>query len=756
MQRHIIILQSDAESAKMLGGHFRHRGDQVWMLSSAAQVLRVLERGGPALVLIDLHIQEEVWVDLLNTIRKDYPDVQVIITNKKPDVRLELLAKEYGARVFLRAPFTPTWIERALNALASDPHTKKTTVSTPLNQLPKVRVPMRLKITLPYILLSFIFILASTYLVSKYVLESMQERFTNQLIEMGKVSADLMVSQENHMLETARLLANTAELANNIKVQDSEALRTEALPVAINYQSTAIEILDLNGSSLLSLRRQPDDPPEAYEATRGDNRFALLEFVQNVLENRTDEHGDKFAGIAPSPQGYFFYISAPIFDSQGSLVGAVLIGESLSKIVRQMQKETLANITFYDDRGMPLASTHALQNEITPLDTGLAHSVLLNQDAESTIRDFRLASISYSEILGPWEVRWGDDLGVMGVSLAQNFLVKPNNFTQVQAIFIVSLSFLATLFIGLLIARKITLPLSHVVRASTEVAEGNFKVKVPADGNDEVMVLAHAFNYMVTGLQEGSIYRDLLGRTVSPQVREALRKSFASGELRLEGQNAVATVLMSDIRNFTTISERERPTTILAWLNEYFRELVPVITKHGGVVDKFEGDAILAFFGILPTPLPPEESAYQACQAAVEMLDVLEKINLRRAVREEQPLITGIGINTGSLTAGGLGTADRLNYTIIGDTVNTTQRIEGLTRQFGESAVVISENTLTALQGRRGKYHFVSIGEHGFKGKSEMLWVYRLVPEDRHLAATFLEDTKPIRIIREAHEKERA
>jgi adenylate cyclase len=267
-----------------------------------------------------------------------------------------------------------------------------------------------------------------------------------------------------------------------------------------------------------------------------------------------------------------------------------------------------------------------------------------------------------------------------------------------------------------------------VVKATSQVAEGNFRVKVQAGGNDEVMVLAHAFNYMVAGLQEGSIYRDLLGRTVSPEVREALRQSFASGQLKLEGHSAHATVLMSDVRNFTAMAEKEQPTTILNWLNEYFSELVPIITRYGGVVDKFEGDALLAFFGILPTPLPPEESAWNACQAAVEMLEVIEKINIRRKSRNEPLLLTGIGINTGGLIAGGLGTADRLNYTVIGDTVNTAQRMQSLTRDFGESGIVVTENTLTALKDRRRSYRFEPLGEHVFRGKSETLWVYRLLP----------------------------
>jgi adenylate cyclase len=265
-----------------------------------------------------------------------------------------------------------------------------------------------------------------------------------------------------------------------------------------------------------------------------------------------------------------------------------------------------------------------------------------------------------------------------------------------------------------------------VVRASIEVARGNLEIKVPSRGNDEVSVLAHAFNSMVSGLQEGFIYRDLLGRTVSPEVRETMRHSFASGDLRLEGQNTTATVLISDIRGFTPLSEKEEPTTIMTWLNEYFGELVPVITRFGGVVDKFEGDAMLAFFGILPSPLSAQESAWQACQAAAELLAALDQLNLRRSQRGDPLLVTGISINTGALTAGSLGATDRLNYTIIGDTVNATQRMGKITRQFGESGVVVSEYTLDALGERKGEFHIDPLGQHALEGKSKHLSLFRL------------------------------
>jgi len=205
-----------------------------------------------------------------------------------------------------------------------------------------------------------------------------------------------------------------------------------------------------------------------------------------------------------------------------------------------------------------------------------------------------------------------------------------------------------------------------------------------------------------------------------------LRQAFASGNLRLEGQNVTATVMISDIRGFTTLSENEEPTTVLAWLNEYFGGLLPIISGHGGVVDKFEGDAILAFFGILPRPLPQKESAYQACLAAVAMLKRIDRLNDQRAANGLPPYVTGIGLNTGAVTAGGLGTADRLNYTVIGDAVNIAQRLESMTRQFGANAIVLSENTAAALEEHAAEFHLELLGTQALKGKREEVIVYRL------------------------------
>lgn len=742
MNRKVFLVQTDQSSIKVLRDYFLRHGDRVWLTEFPEKALNFLKKEQPDLVFIDLHLPEATWLKLLTSLRKDHPQTKVIITNKQPDIRRELLAKEQGVHVFLRYPIKPVWIEKALGKFQNGLEVGQTGKSG-LYRFPRVRVPMRIKITAPYVFLAVTFVMASLYLGGRYLVESFQERFTNQLIDSGKLAADWMVGEENKLLETERLVANTQGVAQYLSKRDSNALRQLLIPVALNYNTDSLEILDLQGKSVLSLRHAFDAPAEEIQSTQGDTVFTSAVFVQKVIHHQADNFGDKYAGVWSTTLGPTFFISGPILDQDGNVAGAVLIGETLDHLVHQMRQETLAQISIYGFDGTPLASTLFSPNETFPLPAIQAFNVLQNQDKDSTLRDFRAASVSYTEILGPWEARWGNDLGIMGVALAQNFIVRPSQFTRIQAVVFVALAFIGIIILGILLARRITNPLRDVVKASTQVAEGNFKVKVPVSGNDEVMVLAHAFNYMVTGLQEGSIYRDLLGRTVSPQVREALRKSFASGELKLEGQSTTATVLMSDIRNFTSMSEKEEPTTILHWLNEYFRELVPIITKYGGVVDKFEGDAILAFFGILPKPLPPEESAYNACMASMEMLEVLGRINDERLQRDEPPFRTGIGINTGSLIAGGLGTADRLNYTIIGDTVNTTQRIQDLTRQFGESGVAVSESTVASLHEQRANFKLEPLGEHVLKGKSELIWVYRLKLELTRKSKSNPENTEP-------------
>ncbi|MDD5370899.1 MAG: adenylate/guanylate cyclase domain-containing protein, partial [Anaerolineaceae bacterium] len=510
----------------------------------------------------------------------------------------------------------------------------------------------------------------------------------------------------------------------------AEALRQLVLPHFINSQEEAFEILDTSGASVLSLHRAPGMSPGQYADERGDTVFAGWDFVRYVLERRQDNGQDKNAGMARAAWGDTFYVDGPILAADGSLAGVVLVGRSLATLVREISQDVIGEVTLYTIEGQPVASTLSSSLAgVQPVSAQQASGLLSGQDQSSLSRDVTLASVQYREILGPWEARGGADLGLLGTALPRAFLVNTNQTTGVQVFVLVAIALMLVLTVGVTLANQITRPLLKIVKASSEVARGNLEVKIDSTGNDEVAVLAHSFNSMVVGLQEGSIYRDLLGRTVSPEVREQLRQTFTSGNLRLEGQQAVATVMVSDIRGFSSLAERADPATVFHWLNEYFSAMVPIITANNGVVNKFDGDDMLAFFGILPKLATPTQSAYAACQTAIQVLSVIDRLNLQRVERGEPPLSTGIGINTGMVTAGGLGTSDRLHYTIIGDSVNTAQRLEALTRQlFNISGAVISQSTYAALGEYRDCFRLESLGPYMVKGKAEQLQVYRLLP----------------------------
>jgi class 3 adenylate cyclase/DNA-binding response OmpR family regulator len=740
MSLRVLLVQSDTKAAQSLARFFTQRGDDFWQAWELGQALALIGQVKPEILIMDLHFDSSEWSSFIRKVRQLHPEIKFIMTNKYPDLQREILVREQNIRVFLRQPFSGRWIEQALNRLVEDTQpvrvrrrslvgeTSKSAEDTPVHV---VRMPVRVKITLPYLFLALLFALASAYIVSQVVLESIQDRFLNQLIATGRQNTDWIVREEDRLLETLRLIANTQGVPEALQNQDAEALRALVLPAAINSGEEAVELLDPSGQSVLSLRLPPGGRLQDYEFTRGDISFREWGFVQLVAARVADGAGDKFSGTGRAPWGDYFYVSGQVIDSEGKLAGILLVGKSLRTMVNQMHLETLGEVTLYDKAGAPIVSTLFSSPEDYLLDRTLVDGTFEGQDTRSLTRDLQVSTIGYTEILGPWEVRGGVDQGILGVSMAQAFLVRTSQVTQLQIFVIVAVSIILVLIIGLYLANLITRPLLSLVNASSEVAQGNLEIKVDTRGNDEVAVLAQSFNSMVAGLQEGSIYRDLLGRTVSPQVREQLRQTFGSGSLRLEGQQAVATVLMSDIRGFTQISEKADPATVFQWLNEYFAQVVPIVAAHGGVVNKFDGDAMLAFFGILPRMLSPKQSAISACQVSLEILQAINQLNLQRAARGEPALITGIGVHTGVVISGGLGTSDRLHYTIIGDTVNTTQRIEALTRDLMDSSgVLISRTTYTSLVGAQDRFCFEPLGEHNVKGKEEPILVYRLHPPD--------------------------
>lgn len=300
MSRQVLILQSDSKSSEYLAKYFSDLESDVWQATSRPEAQAVLEHHKPGLAVVDLHLLENGWGDLIPHLQQEFPNTKVLFTTSYPDLQREAQAKQdYKACTILRAPFSRTGIEQALLDLEAEKLTPADTKTDP----PKVRVPVRLKITLPYVILALMLALAAAYIVSQVVVDTIEERFTNQLIEAGKLTSDWLVNEEDRLLETLRLLSHTQGMPEAVGAPDAERLRQIALPLAVNSQEEAIEILDLQGTSLLSLRHRKTGNLEDYDATQGESRFNQWMFVQDVLQGGLDQGRDKYAGVARSPWG---------------------------------------------------------------------------------------------------------------------------------------------------------------------------------------------------------------------------------------------------------------------------------------------------------------------------------------------------------------------------------------------------------------------------------------------------------------------
>jgi adenylate cyclase len=226
------------------------------------------------------------------------------------------------------------------------------------------------------------------------------------------------------------------------------------------------------------------------------------------------------------------------------------------------------------------------------------------------------------------------------------------------------------------------------------------------------------YQYFFEGREKRKMKR-LFGQYVSKDVYAQL---VAHPELaRLGGQRRDMTVLFSDIRGFTTLTEKGQPEDIVHMLNEYFTRMVEIVFRHHGTVDKFVGDMVMALFG---APLEDPRHADHAVEAAIDMMDELRRLNAQWVAEGRDVKVDiGIGINTGPMIAGNIGSAQIMSYTVIGDAVNLGSRLESLNKQYS-THIIISDETRQRLTGR---YVFRPLGDVVVKGKTRPVAIFEVV-----------------------------
>jgi adenylate cyclase len=270
-------------------------------------------------------------------------------------------------------------------------------------------------------------------------------------------------------------------------------------------------------------------------------------------------------------------------------------------------------------------------------------------------------------------------------------------------------------FAALGVARNVSRPVQQLAAHTRHVATGDYSRRIELPRADELGALAQSFNQMTAGLAERDRVRDLLGKVVSPEIATQLLHS----DLKLGGEEREVTILFSDLRGFTALSEKLPPAEVLALLNRYLDRMSGIVEKHGGVIDKYIGDAIMALFG---APVATEGAAARAIAAAREMKAALAQLNRELAAEGRPALALGIGINTGRVIAGNMGSKTRLNYTVIGDGVNLAARLEALTKEPTHDARIIVSHATAAAANATGQLR--ALGAVTVKGRSEPVQIY--------------------------------
>jgi adenylate cyclase len=457
---------------------------------------------------------------------------------------------------------------------------------------------------------------------------------------------------------------------------------------------------------------------------------------------------DLEVGTASNNAGLYF--SAPVRGSSGRIAGVAVLklrGAAITAIMEDARSRQPSLATFLvDSDGIiiyhsdPSALYHSLQplpaerqkklldEKRFGMDVDAIPSFDLKELADRLARGRQRGHVTYfspvsgvTEIAGfsslvqtDWRVVVSESEEVYLLPLKRLFHDAVGSVVIVGAVFIV---------IAFLFARTFTRPLRALTDSASAIERGDLEhAKVSLSRRDELGRFADTFNAMIDGIKARQRERDIFGRMVSPEVREKL----LNGELKLGGENLRVSVLFSDIRGFSTMSEKMSPHDIVMLLNEYLTEMTEAVRPWGGYVNNFIGDAIVVIFGAPEAQADNEWSAVCAAQAMKERLEIL---NRRRAGMGDPPLRTGIGISTGKVVAGQIGSLERFMYTVIGDAVNVAARLEDLTKQFDGNPILINATTYEGCRRRKAEIELVDQGLQQVKGREEPVHVYAVYAE---------------------------
>lgn len=272
-------------------------------------------------------------------------------------------------------------------------------------------------------------------------------------------------------------------------------------------------------------------------------------------------------------------------------------------------------------------------------------------------------------------------VGYAVISFSKNFIREKVKEAQKRIVVIVIFAVGIMLIVSFPLASGLLEPVFMLVKGTREIAVGNLWYRIRHNRNDEIGGLIDSFNRMASELEKKEVLKGAFSRYVSPHVADEILKN--PEKMHLAGQKREVTILFADIRGFTALARQMQPEEIVELLNRYFSLWTEIIFHFEGTIDKFIGDAVMGVFG---SPIVKENHLEQGIKAAIVINKIMAEVNLSREKKGLVRLPMGIGLDSGDVIAGSMGSKVRMEYTIIGDAVNVASRLSGIAKG-GETLV---------------------------------------------------------------------
>jgi class 3 adenylate cyclase len=424
------------------------------------------------------------------------------------------------------------------------------------------------------------------------------------------------------------------------------------------------------------------------------------------------------AVLSPETKGYELIVATPVRDATKSVIGAVAIHYDL-----QTELSSLIQATRFggDGRAQIIGSTGRVLAHVEPkrINADMSNSKAFQQTriGSGYVLDNDYAGKRWLWVARPMKspATGNPSPWALVVQMDESKAVAPIDTLRDQVLLAIAIISVAGILIGRRVGLSISEPIEKLAAFVKRVQSGDFTGTVD-EGKDEVGHLGAALNQMTRGLAERDRVKELFGRYVATQVSDRIVK----GDIGLGGESRHVSILFSDIRGFTTMSEEMPPAQVVSFLNDYFSEMVEAVFEQGGVLDKFMGDGLMAVFGSM-SEMP--DHPRRAVLTALRMKSLLGKINGNRAMHGDPPISIGIGVHTADVIVGNIGSRRRLEYTVIGDGVNTCSRVQALNKEFG-TTILITEATWEEV---KDEFECRAMPEKELRGKARAMKFFEVV-----------------------------